>query len=630
MGRKSSGKSGETKNGLILGLATVILLLTIGVAHAEEPKRLEFTRMCAHWTNYAEPEYLEFIRDAKIEVAQVGFYGAHYWSLSHTKEGAGYPAHFPVVGLAENADFLAKLNQEVHDRGAKVVGHFNVELVCGDPAGSEAGGEQGTGFFLWYRTMWDEKLLGPRPIEDPMGFMQRKADGSPHKSEPGSFGAGKMSTFNACLSNPHWRAVLKAWVKAAIERGVDGLVANYFYRHDCVCPFCQDGFKKHLAGHFKPEEIKAKFGIEDLASHRFAEIVGWHDPKETTPLRLEMLKWSQTSCKEAFDDVWGYGRKLKPGFIAAQWNHLGNFNQINGDERSMLPPEVWGKGEDYLWYSTGGAACYTDLANGYLGEGTLQARYIRGAFEDKPFTLGKYESTRIRVAIAELAANGGSPMGFYTNFKDPMAREEIVRYYGFLARHERLFKANKAHEEAWLEYPRWLVHQGKVEAIESFRRIGDELLDQHILFSVTPQDSPEEMIRRHPTVRVFKAKIEMPGDKPAERRWEGASRFEAPTTVRVSASIPADGRGLTVHFVNYNRMEPEKPKSPGSGIKDEKPIPSPAIKASLVLPKGMDVQRVVTMTPEEPEPAELQATRKGDRLEYTAPEFLVYRVVQVE
>ena len=43
-----------------------------------------------------------------------------------------------------------------------------------------------------------------------------------------------------------------------------------------------------------------------------------------------------------------------------------------------------------------------------LGEGTLQARYIRGAFDDKPFTLGKYENTRIRVAIAELAANGGA------------------------------------------------------------------------------------------------------------------------------------------------------------------------------------------------------------------------------
>ena len=43
----------------------------------------------------------------------------------------------------------------------------------------------------------------------------------------------------------------------------------------------------------------------------------------------------------------------------------------------------------------------------------MQARYIRGTFDNKPYTLGKYESTRIRVAIAELAANGGAAMGFY-------------------------------------------------------------------------------------------------------------------------------------------------------------------------------------------------------------------------
>jgi hypothetical protein len=55
-----------------------------------------------------------------------------------------------------------------------------------------------------------------------------------------------------------------------------------------------------------------------------------------------------------------------------------------------LPAELWGKDEDYLWYSTGSAAYYTDLANRFLGEGTLQARYIRGAFDNKPFTLGKY------------------------------------------------------------------------------------------------------------------------------------------------------------------------------------------------------------------------------------------------
>src|SRR5262249_54424981 len=157
---------------------------------------------------------------------------------------------------------------------------------------------------------------------------------------------------------------------------------------------------------------------------------------------------------------------LKPGFLVAQWNHLGDFGQISGDERCLLPKELWGRDEDYLWYSTGGAACFTDLKDGFLGEGTLQARYIRGAFGDQPFTVGKYESTRIRVAIAELAANGGAPMGFYTRFKDPEARKEIVRYYQFLAKYDDLYRANTPHAEVLLLYPRKAVHDGKVEAVE--------------------------------------------------------------------------------------------------------------------------------------------------------------------
>src|SRR5213596_4346347 len=161
-----------------------------------------------------------------------------------------------------------------------------------------------------------------------------------------------------------------------------------------------------------------------------------------------MLRFSQIANKRAFDDVFvQFGRSVKRDLIVAQWNHLGDFSQINGDERFLLPGELWGRDEDYLWYSTGDAANSTDLAAGVLGEATLQARYIRGAFDDKPFTLGKYESTRIRVSIAELAANGGAPMGFYTAFEDPEARREIVRYYSFLRRYESLYRANRPYSE---------------------------------------------------------------------------------------------------------------------------------------------------------------------------------------
>src|SRR5581483_11558637 len=310
--------------------------------------------------------------EAKPEVVQVGFYGAHFWSLAHTEFGNGYPAHLPVRGLDECGAWFERLNGEVHRRGAKIIGHFNVEFLVGDPDGPDGP----RGFFRFYRELWDERSLGPRPVSDPIELLQKDRDGWPIVHD--TYKIGGMREYWGCLSNPAWGAVLKAWVKAGIARGVDGFVANYFYRHNCLCSHCVAGFRAYLADRFTPAQLRERFGIDDLARHEFAEIVGWHDPKESTPLRREMLRFSQITTKRAFDDVFlEYGRSLKPDLIAAQWDHLGDFDQIAGDERCLLPGELWGRGEDYLWYSTGGAACFTDLAEGVLGEATLQARYIR-------------------------------------------------------------------------------------------------------------------------------------------------------------------------------------------------------------------------------------------------------------
>jgi hypothetical protein len=551
-------------------------------------------------------------------VAQVGFYGAHFWSLAHTPHGKGYPAHFPVQGLPECRKWFATLNHELHAREVKVVGHFNVKFLVGDPEGAEAP----SGFFKFYRDLWDERLLGPKPVADPRELLELNAAGEPIVNN--NYSIGGMKEYWACLNNPHWRQVLKAWTKAGIENGVDGFIANYFYRHDCHCRHCVSGFKEHLASRYSPDELREHFQIDDLGAHAFPEIVAWHDPQQSTPLRREMLRWSQIANKRAFDDVFiDYGRSLKPDLIVAQWNHLGYFNQINGDERCLLPAEQWGRGEDYLWYSTGAAACFTDLAQGVLGEGTLQARYIRGTFEDKPFTLGKYEGTRIRTAIAELAANGGAPMGFYTRFTDPEARREIVRYYQFLKRYEHVYRGNHSHAEVLLLYPRSQVHEGSVQAVEEFKRLGEQLLNAHVLFDVLPDDLPVPPDRYERVIRVGDA-------SPLESLPADRSRFEAPSTVRVSASRPENGKELTIHLVNYNRHEPETPRSPGRGIQDERPIKVDKVGIDFRLPPQTSVARVAFLTPESPEAQPLAFEQSAGRLRCQTPGLLVYGIVQVE
>jgi hypothetical protein len=601
-------------------IATLVLSSPAGLP-AQAPGRLEFTRLAAYWDGYSDPGFLPFLEELQPEVVQVGFYGAHFWSLAHTEFGGGYPAHFPVRGLAECGRWFAGLNAALHRRPVKVVGHFNVEFLVGDPDGPEGP----RGFFKFYRQLWDEAELGPKPVADPIELLQKDADGSPIVHE--AYKIGGMKEYWGCLNNPRWRAVLKAWVTAGLRRGVDGFMINYFYRHDCLCDHCRAGFRRYLAGRFTADHLRRQFGISDLRTHHFREIVGWHDPQESTPLRREMLRFSQVSTKRAFDEVFlEHGRKLKPDLIVAMWGHLGDFGQIRGDERCLLPAELWGRGEDYLWYSTGAAACFIDLKEGVLGEGTLQARYIRGAFDDKPFTLGKYESTRIRAVIAELAANGGAPMGFYVNFRDPMARVEALRYYGFLRAWDSIYHANRSHAEVLLLYPRRAVHQGDLAALEAFRRLGRQLLDRHILFGIRPDDLAASS-RRSGSRRVLdptSAGQAPPGD------LAGLSRFEAPTTVRVSASQPEHGDELDVHFVNYNRREPAERRSPGSGVADDRPIPVEGVQAAVVLPEGFRAGRIRAISPEAPRTRDLPFETRGGRVHFTLPEFLVYQVARIE
>ncbi len=600
----------------------------------------QFNTLVAHFDGYGDADYLQFIAEARPEVAQFGFYGAHFWGLSHTPQYKGYPAHFPVQGNRECAEWFASRNQELHKLGTKVVGHMNVKFLVGDLDGPEGP----RGFFKFYQDLWDETVLGPKPTQDVTSMLERDKNGN-FISQTG-YQIGKMHEYWGCLNNPDWRQVLKAWVRFGIKQGVDGFVSNYFYRHDCHCVHCVAGFKAHMKARFSPKQLHDLFGIEDLASHVFEEISCWHKPTESTPLRREMLLYSQLANKKAFDEVFvEYGRSLKPDLLVAQWNHLSYFSQISGDERCMLPKEVWGKDEDYLWYSCGGAGNYTDLPAHYLGEGTLQARYIRGAFENKPFTLGKYENTRIRVAIAELAANGGAPMGFYTRFNEPHAREVIVRYYQFIHKLEAVFRGSRPHADVLLRYPRTLVQQSAdVGAVEKFKRIGERLLDAHVLFEVQPDDLPPPPADKYlSVVDVATAEAEtVVANLPKQR-----TQLEAPWTVRLSANRDATGNGLSLHLVNYDRTEPEKQKvrkanpdpnvkefewvpSPGKGAMEEKPVPAPKTLLHFVPPLKGVYKTALAYSPEWEQPVPLSVRETSEGLQMEVPGFLVYCVIRLQ
>src|SRR5678816_3890159 len=178
-----------------IGVA-LALLFFIPSAPAED---FQFTRMVAHWAEYNDPQYVPFLLEAEPQVVQLGFYGAHFWSLAHTSSYNGYPSHLPMQGHKECGAWFEEKNKLLHTKGMKVVGHFNVEFLVGDPDSPEGP----RGFFKFYRDLWDEKELGPKPVADPLTMLEKNADGTPI-SQAG-YGIGGMKEYWACLRNPDWQ-----------------------------------------------------------------------------------------------------------------------------------------------------------------------------------------------------------------------------------------------------------------------------------------------------------------------------------------------------------------------------------------------------------------------------------------
>ena len=73
----------------LVGLITAAQLGNAAEQAGGAAERFAFTRLVAHWSDYAGADYVDFIADAQPEIAQVGFYGAHFWSLAHTPQFSG-------------------------------------------------------------------------------------------------------------------------------------------------------------------------------------------------------------------------------------------------------------------------------------------------------------------------------------------------------------------------------------------------------------------------------------------------------------------------------------------------------------------------------------------------------------
>jgi hypothetical protein len=525
------------------------------------------------------------------------------------------------------------MNDEIHRRGLKVMAHFQIINVI------QKGGGRENNFAEFWEKHWPEDILGAKPCADWRELMQRDATGNPiirkHYVDYHGF----------CLNSPPALQLLRRMLDVALDAGADGIMSNYNYRWSCVCKHCQQDFKRYLAARYSREQLKARFGIADLAGHTFESIAGEIPgvPKAGAPaIDWEAMHWAARNFKQRWDELLiGHGRKRNPNLILGQWNHLGDVNA--GEERAFTPVAQFGRGENFFWYSGGYGP--TKLAERKAGDAWLSCLWLREMCGWKPFVMGKYENIRMRNTIAEGVATGGSGMGLQIQFTDPEGYEVSSRYLRFVRENRSLYARPSAWAEVGLVYPREAVWNQHPETVATFRAIGRALVDHHLLFDVIwDQKMTLSRLSRYAVViapgeqwlnqkqRALLAAAETKGIpvlRPSDADGvldqvgrRGLSRVEAPWTLRVAGySFP--GRRV-LHFVNYNRDEQEGARRKGAAA--ECPVAVENVDVDLRL--AIKPRAIRLLSPDSTT-IDLPWTHQDGRLRFRIPRVEVYSLCDI-
>ena len=439
-----------------------------------------FNRMAEHWSIPQRLDLVEHVKRAKLQVVQVGTFGPMFYSLADDPEVDRHWVGMPLVGIRENLACAAELIPQLQEAGARVVGQMSMAWNYGNH-------EEGQGLFGAWERIWTEDLLGNAPCASAEDTQQRLADGSLRRWD---IEGRPYLTYSGCMCNPHWLATLKPMVKKAIELGIDGFNVHHNFEYFCRCSYCQDYVRDKLQDAFDSSDLRQVFGRRDLA-----EVTDLLTPCQECPedlgqrFQLTVNRATHLRRKEALDEIYiAHGRSLNPDLLLAQWYHKYDF--MPHDERSLLPSTLWAKDEDYIWYSQGGYKGMSFIKHGYLADMGMPARFIYAAGGGKPFVINKYDFRRLRLSIAEAAANHAAAPAYHWGYDEnpDFAVEDyyapVIRYQRFLADHETLLHPAQPWAQIALVYPRRAELEDESDCLEPLKRIGRLLEDRHLLFDI--------------------------------------------------------------------------------------------------------------------------------------------------
>ena len=624
----------------------------------DETPRSWFNRYCTHFGKL-DDGFLDYLVEVKPQVVQAGFFGPGYYSARAIALAKGEPEFWSGFGGGfVDLGWWRRFLRRAHAHGLRVQGMCSISLTDGDH-------EAGLGFFDYFDNRWDTELLGPRPPGKAIDLMQRDVNGEPI-TDPGGGPPGHRLYFG-CPANPHWRTVMKAFVKVGIDLGLDGFAVILAHRRECACPYCQRAFRRFLGDRYTATALRERFGIADLQNHTFQTINGFYMPDEAGPLSLECLKFGQLMLYECEREVFiEYGRSLKPDLLLGQWNHLycwfcspwnDTFSQLNGDERCTLPDDLWARGEDWVMYSIGNSGGYWRPDEGAFAQFSLEHKYLREAGRGRPHAVKVDDGTRVRAYFGEAVAHGGFAYARGPGYRDPATRRIVKTYFDFLHRHEDLYHPIEGYAEVAVVFPRRSVHGGDTAPVAAFKRAGLWLSRNHFLFDVMLDSNLNaERLARYRVLVLPEKAVLAPDQQSVLRAWQRAgghlhhvpladadlrvsdlgargeasfSTITAPGSLLWTAWHQHDPRRLILHFVNYQRDLQAAKKRQGADA--ECPAPETDIAVRLILPDGATVRRVTLLSPDTTNAANATPfSQERETLTFNVDRVVAYTVGVVE
>ena len=647
----------------------MMYLLPVPFAAAAEPAPgVRFMIHGSFGPELPSEEFLRFVERVKPDVLLTGAFDQRLYA-------AAVPGPKSKADPLVPADHLAKWKQvadRLHRSGIRLVAHVELFVVTDRPAERD----EASGWFGYFDRQWDEKLLGPRPAKSAAELLEEPdldRERGPGTDTVALCGCRvNTKALSACANKPAWRATQKAMLKAAVAAGVDGFITNRNYVDHCACPRCQEKFRRWLSERYTAEQLKERFGIGDLAKAPLC-MIGAHRDHDTVPgpLVLEKQRFAKHSVKEFFDEVFvDFGRKQKADLFLSQWNHMAYFDELHldrghlppstrtsfahgaADERWGLPLDVWGRGEDLLWYCNWGTTQNTILAKEYAGDTVLYGKLLRTLAAGKPYVINKYEYYRPRNMMAEAAALGYAVNAIDTPWQNEDDRAVVLRYFDFLKQHDSLYRPAESWSDVALFFPRIALHAGDASPLEYVEAAGRTMVRHHVQFDILPGDRMATVpLDRYKAVivpaaeyvgdagraalaryvenggkllltPVSKADRDRPGVCSEEARKRVAasepvkvkaitvpnvrnerdaflkalreaagdlSGCDAPWTVEMHVYRQPASKRMVVHLVNYNHDEKGQGKAVAAR---EAPIGAELVGVRLRLPEGMRVKTV--------------------------------------